>query len=355
MQAVHAIQVYRDAAGGLLYEKTLDYLRDRRLFQGMVVRNLAEAIATSDLMRLASPDGEQISVPALSAFLTPMRHFALRAPVFEVTPSLNELLQETDIGEKIPAFYFTLPFPAIYLHFPAPLQEIRVVAPNVAEETTQPLEGVYVTELQANEGMTEIRSLASDERLEDYRVFEITFIGKPKHNPLTCGYTFIRFLIPKNLQERSMLEVLTSQMSQYFQQGLAQVSNLERDCLEKGLTHLSKILLYLNSNEVQRTEFHEREDLMQRLYRVRAGKRKKLKKRLNRVYDRIILGPSAPTKHQTLEQTSSARKVKAHWRRGHFRRQPYGEGSLERKIIWVAPALIGTLQDAVAAKPYKIK
>lgn len=32
---------------------------------------------------------------------------------------------------------------------------------------------------------------------------------------------------------------------------------------------------------------------------------------------------------------------RAHWRRGHFRNQPFGSESLERKIIWIEPMLIG--------------
>lgn len=33
--------------------------------------------------------------------------------------------------------------------------------------------------------------------------------------------------------------------------------------------------------------------------------------------------------------------VRAHWRRGHWRRQPYGEGRALRKLIWVMPMLVG--------------
>ena len=33
--------------------------------------------------------------------------------------------------------------------------------------------------------------------------------------------------------------------------------------------------------------------------------------------------------------------VRAHWRRGHWRRPPYGEGRALRKLIWVMPMLVG--------------
>lgn len=35
-------------------------------------------------------------------------------------------------------------------------------------------------------------------------------------------------------------------------------------------------------------------------------------------------------------------KVRMHWRRGHFRQQPYGPNHTLRKTIWIEPTLIGT-------------
>ena len=48
--------------------------------------------------------------------------------------------------------------------------------------------------------------------------------------------------------------------------------------------------------------------------------------------------------------------VAPHWRRGHFRLQPYGAGNQQRKLIFVAPVLIHAeqLQDNLPApKPYR--
>ena len=30
-------------------------------------------------------------------------------------------------------------------------------------------------------------------------------------------------------------------------------------------------------------------------------------------------------------------KLQGHWRAGHWRRQAFGEGSLQRKLIWIQP------------------
>lgn len=41
--------------------------------------------------------------------------------------------------------------------------------------------------------------------------------------------------------------------------------------------------------------------------------------------------------------------AKAHWRRGHWRNQPYGEGRSLRKLIWIMPVLVNA--DAAADSP----
>tara|TARA_A100001391_G_scaffold65878_5_gene41520 strand:+ start:14072 stop:15271 length:1200 start_codon:yes stop_codon:yes gene_type:complete len=38
--------------------------------------------------------------------------------------------------------------------------------------------------------------------------------------------------------------------------------------------------------------------------------------------------------------TSSGRQLLPHWRRGHWRRQTYGAGHLERRLIWIRPVLV---------------
>lgn len=37
---------------------------------------------------------------------------------------------------------------------------------------------------------------------------------------------------------------------------------------------------------------------------------------------------------------SSGRRARPHWRRGHWRRQPFGEKRALRKLIWVMPVMV---------------
>lgn len=47
-----------------------------------------------------------------------------------------------------------------------------------------------------------------------------------------------------------------------------------------------------------------------------------------------------------LPHDAGDRHVRMHWRRGHWRRQVYGEGRALRKLIWVMPMVVGASDDA---------
>ncbi|AOX04734.1 hypothetical protein BJP34_35740 (plasmid) [Moorena producens PAL-8-15-08-1] len=51
----------------------------------------------------------------------------------------------------------------------------------------------------------------------------------------------------------------------------------------------------------------------------------------------IIIGANYKLQKKTETGTSKA----AHFRRGHYRNQPYGEGRSQRKLIWIEPVWVG--------------
>ncbi len=110
--------------------------------------------------------------------------------------------------------------------------------------------------------------------------------------------------------------------------------------------HLAKMLLYLNLAEAERTPLLERRDLERRLRqfgKLTAQRRE----RLTGVYDRILIGPPAMGATPAATGADAAtnaggptRTVRPHWRRGHFRRIPFGEGLRETRIGWIRPTLV---------------
>jgi hypothetical protein len=67
------------------------------------------------------------------------------------------------------------------------------------------------------------------------------------------------------------------------------------------------------------------------------------KKSNSEIWSPNIIGRKYTVKHsEGYDELSSEHGTKRmHWRRGHFRNQPYGKGLTETKIIWLEPSLIG--------------
>jgi hypothetical protein len=63
------------------------------------------------------------------------------------------------------------------------------------------------------------------------------------------------------------------------------------------------------------------------------GPRFKLKREVPRIVDGRFVVPQ--------RETGTHASPRLHWRRGHFRNQPYGAGRKERKTIWLEPMLVG--------------
>lgn len=68
----------------------------------------------------------------------------------------------------------------------------------------------------------------------------------------------------------------------------------------------------------------------------------KLQRHMDRLYDRILLGPLSLPGHGVHDEVSP------HWRCGHFRMQPHGPRHSLRKVLFIAPTLVraGRLESA---------
>lgn len=54
----------------------------------------------------------------------------------------------------------------------------------------------------------------------------------------------------------------------------------------------------------------------------------------------VHLGAAEGPANDAAEAGLPGREVAAHWRRGHWRRQPHGPGLTERRLIWIRPMLV---------------
>lgn len=79
-------------------------------------------------------------------------------------------------------------------------------------------------------------------------------------------------------------------------------------------------------------------DAAKRMLGLGTKKRAKLLQRMVALHNGILIGP--PALPMDAVTNGSGYAVAPHWRRGHFRMQPYGPGRTERKLLFLAPVLI---------------
>jgi hypothetical protein len=102
------------------------------------------------------------------------------------------------------------------------------------------------------------------------------------------------------------------------------------------------------------TPHYEYDEALRRAAGLGERKRAKLLQRSASLYNGILVGPEVLPPGASEGAAGSG--VAPHWRRGHFRMQPFGIGNQQRKLIFVAPVLVHAEQlqgDVPAPKLYK--
>jgi len=102
---------------------------------------------------------------------------------------------------------------------------------------------------------------------------------------------------------------------------------------------------YLTSDEKEITETytnHPPKTLTDRIKKLKKRKDKqKIEEELQRSgYTKIkICGQTISSQYST-NTTETGKELSVHWRRGHWRNQPFGQDNQERKLIWIKPTLV---------------
>ncbi len=97
-----------------------------------------------------------------------------------------------------------------------------------------------------------------------------------------------------------------------------------------------KVFLYLRAAQAQQVNENLYSRTLAHLQRVGQKKAAKVHRQLEKLYDRIVLGPQTMAVHKHGEHG----EMSPHWRRGHFRMQPHGPQNQLRKVLFIAPTLV---------------
>jgi hypothetical protein len=293
----------------------------------------------ADLLLLTNHQGGGTEMGNSFNFLLGLRQYLSPQPHFQVEDSLLELLEHTDISKELSVDSLKLPFNRCYIEMGAS-RSIPQRIPNI-ESGLHILEGVYCeagVHPHYGEGL--------------YFMFTGSPLGKSGPLDDATNSIFLR-LNPKG---RSISEVLSESVvlsKQVASDGglRSSPSEFEKYSLE-ALGLLAKVLLYISLPECRRSIRPEKSLALQNAQKKKNPSKLKKALKLARKAQDVILIQAAPEHLSPAGQkgTSLGRKVRAHWRRGHYRMHAYGPGFTLRKLLFVQPVLVAA-EAASEVKP----
>jgi hypothetical protein len=263
-----------------------------------------------------------------------LKYHLSKGTVIEATPALETLLTNSDVDLSLPMSMVGPPYPAQYLRFgEAVMQYLKVPDSEIADRF---FDGVFCFFTPAPHGANGPTSWT----------LELVFISK-RHDRCDRHVALIGATDRGDTPVGAWLDgvlgtVADEPLNDYFRPMYAAVS------------YVVKLFLYMALKQARTIEHREYDQALRRAAGRGERKRGKLLQRSASLYNGILVGPeSAPS---AAVGHGAGNGVAPHWRRGHFRMQPYGPGKQERKLIFVAPILIHAAQiqgEAPAPKPYR--
>lgn len=309
--------------------------------------------------------GAQRNTGVIMNLVGPHRFFLQGKPMFLVEQSLCEGLVHTNFGMNTPSQYLRSPLPYCYIEF-GDKRNLDVFVYNEMSGLHQ-VEGVYISEYPHDERMQSYlmeflqAKNAYNPKSENVRYIELEFTGSPigKQHALDDATFNISLLIDDDAM--LTVEEIYQLHVEYYQEMQAsnslfkakRIDETSAQCFKPLLELLIKCLIFINCDLSMQVKVLDRTVLEKQMNGLKnPAKRRKLQRKINSSKDYILVSSKEKLEYSS-SQSSDNSKVAAHWRRGHFRNQRYGEELSKTKILWIQPALIGV--GSAQVKTYVVK
>ena len=282
--------------------------------------------------------------------------------VVKVSPSLLKKLEDTDVDLKLPAKLLRSSFPFCYLHIP----ELELEIHHYFQKKNAKVDGIYIIDRVFEPGSPDFQnatalSSASIDQTKPLRVVDFHTVIYSMEDQQIGAFAFNLIIDDEDrpledVIENSLKAILRSHI-QSSSHSLKNTLTIVNEFLLENMPTFMKILMYMNSSKFRYETVNEEEDLKQSLPRKVHRNKSKLKKKLSKVCNHIVIGPPSNSESNTSENkiSSSDPKVKFHIRRGHFREQRFGKGLKDCRTIWIEPTYVGHIHAGFDNKEVILK
>ncbi|WP_410951558.1 hypothetical protein [Pseudomonas sp. S1(2024)] len=307
------------------------------------------------------------------------KHQRLGGAIFTVSEPLEKMLADTGLKNNIPVKFFTPPHRVSYIEFcPAEHRETFRLS-TYAGGGTNISEGCYLQEKKVDKLplMTrEAREALQLDPQQGARILDIGITVSPLNNQELAGVgtkiaidTVDNFTLYIQDEAEPLADVLERHFEFYNQRALnsgAKNGIADRDLFKSRTTeifsYLTKVLMYLYIEKKARYTVNEASELEERIQKVAEKKRSKLEKQLNRVYDRIVIGPKSytPLAERIASQGAAKGTKRPHFRSGYFGIRWKGTGQAKLpELVRVDETIVNEQMlkdaDAPTRRDYEIR
>lgn len=332
----------------------------------------------SQLPIRANPDVSQrgsgrMGIEVMQACLAVANYRAAGRQIFDLPPSLVEMFRRTDI-EDIPFPEINYPFQAQYIHF-GPQKDMEI-------EPGCFIEGAYVTQAGGTMNITCVTLPQSRQQYLAWPLFgepQYSQSFNPEHLSKTVGLAVEEVLSDRinEYQKRKNAPPITTEQLRAsavdaFESSLvedirvddvsAKTATHALDTLTEGhriyLTALRIVinaLCYLTAypDDIHLTGVENAPPKL--LAAAGSGTMKERQKAISELeklgFTAVHVCGQRIVQQKDIAVTRTGTGVRTHWRRGFWRRQPYGEGRALRKLKWLMPVLVNADQSSADTEP----
>jgi hypothetical protein len=252
--------------------------------------------------------------------------------LIETTPALDTLLMHSDIGDTLPMDLFSPPFNAQYLRLHRDTAEHFKAAEDHASQRW--IDSIFCF-------VSKPSSLINKNNL--VTVIELVTIYGTNDKGISAQLLRGTLIAPDETATQWADAILMSQGGQRAP---------DDNGLMKLINNMVKVFLHLGLTDARKELDTEYSVALKRSATVGPENQARLQRRLEPLYDRIVVGPVSTPAIPAVRSTADAQAP--HWRRGHFRVQPCGPARSSRKLIFVAPILIHADRFGGQAPPPKL-
>jgi hypothetical protein len=294
-----AVQLYRSLVLGDLQRVYEKYIKAKN--------NLTEFMSNADAEIQQTRLGSSIGAQALRNGFIVSKHLVEKGALYSVSDPLEKLLADTRINENLPVKYFSAPSSTAYIEFCAPEHRSQFHLSTYSEGMISICEGCYIQEKRFERLPLMLAHTQAALELDPHKATRVLDIGLTA-SPI--GYEF-NTDIPAPIISDTMdtITLFIQDENEPFAQVLARhfafydekaamgvhegVHNRTsfKARIQENFAYLTKVMFYLSMEPHEQREVREASELQRRINTVSPKKRDKLERALNRVYDRIIVGP----------------------------------------------------------------